>query len=233
MKKLLVIFTCLIVNISFSQVGINTVNPTNMLHVKATENPLRLEGVQNSKNANDYGVRIGNDGVITKTDNGIKFVGHIKNDITFVAYPVTPITKIIVNEELLDIGGNYNTTTGIFKATVTGTYLYEIQITTKPKNKSKISYKNIGTVDTRAIAGFVNASTNKWIGRFNFELYRDARATYCKGIVKLEAGKSYYFGITSASIVGNGANDGSILIANPTGATGTGEGTMFAITKIK
>ena len=100
--------------------------------------------------------------------------------------------------ENLDIGSEYNTSTGIFTPNVTGVYIYEIELTASASGATDNNYA--GNVSDRNVMGFVDNSTGQWIGRFNYEVTTNNRSNYCKGVVNLTAGSSYYFGMAISSV---------------------------------
>ena len=205
-------------------VGIGTSAPTNKLHVVATANPLRLEGVQASASSNDKALVIDATGVVkTALDDQSQFVGHMTTDRA-ISSENGAITKIISQTELIDKGNEYNTTTGLFTPLVSGIYEYEIEVTVNAP-AAPTTYGEIGG-SARGVIGFVNNATNLWVGRFNFQNSRDDRSTYAKGVANLVAGQSYYYGIGLSGIAGT-------VVANPTGATGSGIGTYFSIKRIQ
>lgn len=199
-------------------VGIGMNVPTNTLHVKPllTFDPLRVEGVKPSTAVTDKTLVIDTNGVVkTALNSQSVFGGYLLANTT---YNFT-VTKIIVTNEIIDMGSEYNTTTGVFTPTVSGVYEYELNVTC---NNSGFT-----AGAARGIIGFVNATTNQWVGRNNFEANTDDRTFYNKGVASLVAGQGYYFGIASPfGATGN-------VVANPTGSSGTGIGTYFSVKKIQ
>lgn len=199
------------------KVGVNTPTPTNTFHVKSASDPVRFEGLQESTNPLDAPVVTDATGVLKRSNFGrTKFAGYITANINF-----TPtISKINVGTEVLDILNEYDSSTGLYTCQESGLYFFEAEIT----------YTTSGTDswgDNRGVVGFADASTNKWISRFNFEGSNDDRSFFAKGVVKLIAGGRYYFGVAAP------VNTTGQVIANPTGSTGTGIGSMFALTRIQ
>jgi hypothetical protein len=200
-------------------VGINITTPTNKLHIIATANPLRAEGVVNSTSSSDKILVIDNTGVVkTALASESNFSGVLSTD--FVCTATVTIEKIIVQNELLDLGNEYNSSTGLFTPVSSGIYVFELEIS------ASALVEGSGPPFRNAM-GLVSASTNQWVGRFNFGATTDVRSFYCKGIANLIAGQSYYFGVSSSQ-------DGDVvtITSNPTGYTGSGIGTFFSIQRL-
>jgi hypothetical protein len=214
-----------------TNVGIGTATPTNALHVKATANPLRLEGLQESTNSSDRGLVVTSTGEVKiSAPSSSDFSGYISADVSVGS----SITKITVDTELMDVSGEYDTSTGLFTPQSDGAYIFEMEISYKSPYYRNLYYGSDnsgggpGSGNNRAVFGFVSSATSSWVSRFNFESSVDSRVNYCKGVVNLKSGQQYYFGIVSSSY----SNTGTIE-ANTTGATGSGIGTYFRIQRIK
>lgn len=209
-----------------ANVGIGTSAPSNALHVKATANPLRLEGLQESTSTNDRTLVANSSGEVKiSIQSSSGFSGYISSDRSIGG---SNINNIIVDTELMDVAGEYNTTTGFFTPIRSGVYIFEMEISYSSPYYRNLSYgENPGSgSNNRAVFGF--ASGGNWVARFNFESSTDTRANYCKGVVNLTAGTSYYFGVANSSYSNSGTID-----ANPTGTTGSGIGTYFSIQRIR
>jgi hypothetical protein len=204
---------------STGKVGLATTAPTNTLHVYAASNPLRIEGLQPSTSSTDNLVAATSTGVINKSTLGASyFVGNLIAD-----FPITTtntVYKMTAANENLDLGNEYNITTGLFTPNVTGTYVFEMEITAAGASATNSDYGSL-TYPDRNVMGFVNNSTGQWIGRFNYELTTNNRSHFCKGVVSLTAGTSYYFGSAVIS--------STTLTAYPT--TGC-NGTRFSVQRI-
>ncbi len=204
---------------SLGKVGIGTASPTNVLHVYAASNPLRIEGLQTSTSATDNLLSATSTQVVNKSILGASyFIGHITSD--FSSTTTNSILKIISQNEVLDLGNEYNSSTGIFSPVSSGTYIYEIELNAVSSSLATNDYGSSPN-PTRNVMGFVDNSTNKWIGRFNYELPNHTRSYYCKGVVNLTAGSSYYFGVAF--------NSTTLISAYP--ATSV-PGTRFSIRRI-
>ncbi len=198
-------------------VGVNTAKPTNTFHVKSTSDPVRFEGLQQSTIPTDAPIVTDANGVLKRSNFGrTKFAGYITTNRNFSA----SITKISVDTEVLDLLNEYDNSTGVYTCSETGSYFFEAEITyntTEPPSGGS----------NRGILGFADASTGSWISRFNFSGNTDDRSFFAKGVVKLTAGKQYYFGVAAPT------SQTGVIVANPTGNTGVGIGTMFALTRIQ
>lgn len=204
--------------------GVGTLTPSNRLHVFAPTNPLRIEGVQASASVNDKALVIDASGVVkTALVSQSCFAGYLNTD--FSTGVIAP-NKVIVQTELIDLGNEYNTATGLFTPAVSGVYSFDITVTVET---SDVNGTVSGLSDNRQVVGFVDNATGKWIVRFNFETTLDARSYTFKGVASLTAGQSYHFGIAPTASIPTTLK----IVANPTGITGTGIGTYFSIARLK
>ncbi|MEY2828503.1 MAG: hypothetical protein RIQ33_361 [Bacteroidota bacterium] len=205
---------------STGKVGIGTTSPTNTLHVYASSNPLRLQGLQTSSSVADKILVADANGVIkTAISSSSNVAGYLNANLTTSG---TTINKIIVQTELYDAASEYSTSTGYFVPTVTGAYQFEIEVTVSNSSATSSDY---GSSTDKTLIGVVNNTTGSFVGYHTIENSIDTRSYFVKSIVSLTAGTSYYFGIQ--------ASVGSTVISyNPTGATGSGIGTYFNITRI-
>ena len=200
--------------------GIGVTTPSNKLHVKNTTDPLRLEGVQTSTSTSDKTLVIDTNGVLKTAINSNSYVsGYLSTNLTANS---VGINKIIMQTELLDFGNEYNTTTGLFTPTSSGTYIYEMLLTTSHSG----AIGTPGSQTNNLIFGMANNSTGQWISRYQQEATVADRSYFVKAILFLTAGVSYYFGI-AAQIV-----PGVLINSNPSGFTGSGIGTFFSISRL-
>ncbi|MEY2828504.1 MAG: hypothetical protein RIQ33_362, partial [Bacteroidota bacterium] len=177
---------------SIGRVGIATTIPNNTLDVYATSNPLRIEGLQTSTSSSDNVIAATSTGALNKATLGASYyVGNLTTDFSITT--TNTIYKMTATNESLDLGSEYNSSTGLFTPNVSGVYVYEIEITASGSSATNNDYGST-TNNDRNVMGFVSNSTGQWIGRFNYELTTSNRSYYCKGVVSLTAGSSYYFG---------------------------------------
>jgi hypothetical protein len=182
---------------STGKVGFATTSPANTLDVYAASNPIRIEGLQTSTSSTDNVIAATSTGVVNKATLGASyFVGNLTSD--FSISTINTIYKMTAANESLDLGGEYNGTTGVFTPNVTGVYIYEIELTASASGATNSDYA--GNVNDRNVMGFVNNATGQWIGRFNYEVTTSNRSYFCKGVVSLTAGSSYYFGMAISSV---------------------------------
>jgi hypothetical protein len=205
---------------SLGNAGIGTSTPTNTLHVYASSNPIRIEGIQKSSSVNDKVLVTDATGVLkTAISSSSSIAGYLNANFTTSG---TSINKIIVQTVLYDASNEYNSSTGFFVPTVTGTYQFEVEITISNSSANGSDY---GTSTDKSLIGMVNNTTGAFIDYHNFENAIDPRSYFFKGIISLTAGTSYYFGIQTPT----GTN---LIYYFPTGGTGSGIGTYFSIQRI-
>jgi hypothetical protein len=205
---------------STGKVGIGTTSPTNALHVYASSNPLRLQGLQTSSSVADKILVADANGVIkTAISSSSNVAGYLNANLTTSG---TSINKVIMQTELYDAASEYNSTTGYFVPTVTGSYQIEIEVTVSNSSATSSDY---GSSTDKTLIGLVNNTTGSFVGYHTIENSIDSRSYFVKSVVSLTAGTSYYFGIQAS--VGS-----TVINYNPTGSTGSGIGTYFNIARI-
>jgi C1q domain len=204
---------------SLGNVGMGTASPTNALHVYAASNPIRIQGLQTSSSSSDKTLAATSTGVVNKAIlGGSYFIGNLTSN--FSISTINTIYKFTPSNVVLDIGNEYSSSTGVFTPSASGVYVYEIDLTANASSATNSDYA--GNVNDRNVMGFVDNSTGKWIGRFNYEVTTDNRSYHCKGVVSLTAGNSYYFGMAISAVT-------STVVAYPsTGCIGT----RFSIQRI-
>ncbi len=203
---------------SFSQVGINTTSPTNTLDI---DGDLRVRALPLSASTDDIPIVIDSNGRLKKgISNRIGYYrGRLSSDFdSRVNTPLangTGIYKINTVGQIIDPNNDFNNTTDIFTAPVTG--IYEVTMT--------LTIRGLGTTNTNYVTGLIN-QTGNWVMRFSMqkEEFDDSGSvgvarTYT-GIAQLTQGELYAFGFASSDF---------LLIANPTGTSGTGIGSYFRI----
>lgn len=200
-----------------AQVGINTSSPTATLDINGA---LRIRSTPESTSLDDINLVIDANGNVGKQLNARRgiFRGYLNADFITGATG-SSINKILNWNEIDDPNGDFTPATGIFVAPVSG--LYEVVITT-----------TIITTDTTNVNYVVGLAgdNNKWVMRFSItdEYIEGADsnaggATSFIGVVHLTEGNSYHFGTTN----------NTKILSNPSGGSGSGLGTFFAISLIK
>ncbi|WP_292008562.1 hypothetical protein [Chryseobacterium sp.] len=225
MKKYIIAFAAVVLSVNvYSQVGIKTLAPTSELDVNGD---LRVRDIPESTSTDDISVVADASGFLKKKLNETQGVirGYLSSNFTAGTADGTIYT--INNWTEIDNPNNdFNINTGIFTAPKTG--LYRITITGTFGPLSPVFGTN------NVVIGFVDKQTNSWVIRFgipdNALSFLEVSTTNIAGhahnfigVVTLEAGKEYYFGLT-----GN-----STLHAIPSGATGSGIGSFFEVQLIK
>lgn len=145
--------------------------------------------------------------------------GYLTAD--FSSGPVnSTIYKLTGIKDLYDPANDFDSATALFKAPVTGIYRLGMTLTAVPTGS--------GSAASNYVYGFASASDDQWVVRFTMpDSYIEESGSDSpsgatnsfRGVVKLQAGQSYYFGI--------GFN--TKVLAYPSGNTGTGIGTYFEI----
>lgn len=106
------------------KMGIGETIPTNTLHVKATADPVKFEGLQTSSNSSDKVLVVDTNGVIKTTSVFVPFTSLIGIKVNQDATAGTASTfKTIVMENNPVIAGmTYNSTTGVYTVNSPGYY---------------------------------------------------------------------------------------------------------------
>ena len=218
LRNPLFIFGLLLSQIIWSQVGVNTANPTTMLDINGD---LRVRNTTASSSTDDIPLVIDSEGNVKKQLSSLlgNFRGRLLTDFDSRLSINTPnangIYKINTMTELIDAGGDFDIATSSFTAPLTG--IYEVTIT--------LTISGYSTASTNYVAGLMD-DTGSWIMRFSMPREEvngtgavGSAKTYT-GIAELTAGKVYDFGFASGDFV---------LLANPVGSTGTGIGSYLKI----
>jgi len=219
-NSLFIVGLLLISQIAWSQVGVNTIEPTAMFDVNGD---LRVRNAAASSSTDDVPLVIDTNGNVKKqlsslignfrgrliSDYDSRLAGNVAN--TNGIYKVDTIT------ELIDAGDDFNSSTSTFVAPLTGVYEVTITLTIFGINTTNINY----------VAGLID-DTGSWVMRFSMPRAEveisgsdsvGSAKTYA-GIAQLTEGESYNFGFGS---------DDFVLLANPAGSTGTGIGSYLKI----
>ncbi|WP_292008561.1 hypothetical protein [Chryseobacterium sp.] len=222
MKKYIIAFIAIVLSVNvYSQVGINTSTPTSVLDINGD---LRVRDIPASTSTEDISLVADTSGVVKKKVSEYKGImrGYLSNDFTGGAATST-IYQITGFTEIDNPNNDFDSSTSTFTAPETG--LYRIIIT------ATFSHFATNTGSNNIVIGFVDKATGKWIMRFSVTkseqtftaTNKSGYAHTFEGIVKLEAGKSYYYGLSN----------GLTLYANPTNSTGPGLGSYFEVQLIK
>lgn len=201
---------------SSAQVGINTLEPTSMVDVNGD---LRIRGVDVSQNTENPILVIDPDGNLKRSITSQSyFRGYLNKDFTANS-GVSTIHKITDFKVIDQASDEFDTSTNTFTPTFSG--LYNLVLTFTTTATTAIDANNV-------VYGLVDAETKKWVILFtvskdyiyNLGLNSSSGAmSSFSGAVKLTQGKKYYFGIT----------ENMKLLSNPSGNTGDGIGSYFAL----
>lgn len=232
MKILPYIILLLSATFTFSQVGINTTNPTAQLDVNGD---IRVRGLSNMAGNGMY-LHAQPDGtLVTQLTasgvSGLKFVGALDADLALNLD--ASFKEIILKTELVDIANEYDTTTGRFIPIENG--FYKINM-----NFDIGNYTN-SNIDLDILIGLWDFTNNRWVLRRTFKHRNSNNGTTAKteslGItnyLQLTAGVSYGFRLLADydnTISPAPLRDAS-LMKNNTNATGSTLSTNFAIERV-
>lgn len=144
-----------------SNVGIGTATPANALHVKATADPLKLEGLLDvNSSSTNYNLVVDGNGVVKKTAiESLPEVGSVvqlavsagfdtESDAFLSADLGSSIKQLIFKGKRYDPKNAYNNSTGVFTATESGYYKFECVV---------LMYNNSGA----AFAGIARVGLSK------------------------------------------------------------------------
>lgn len=118
-------------------VGIGTTAPTNTLHIKATADPVKIEGLSIATGTDNYSMVITGDGVVKKTEiqaapevgtpvQLVASAGFNSESDAFVSSDLgAGIKQLIFKGPRFDPKSSYNNNTGVFTAPETGYYKFE------------------------------------------------------------------------------------------------------------
>lgn len=199
------------------KVGINTTSPTTVLDVNGD---LRVRQITPSTSTSDVALVADANGVIKKKASEVKGImrAYLSDDFTTGTTSGT-IYKVLNWNEIDDPGSNFDTSSGLFVAPVTGVY--------------RITYSAAATWFVTSFPtytyGLVQASDNSWVIRFTIpqstlsDLAPSGNAVGVSnsfvGLATLQQGQTYYFGATGYQR----------LVAKPSGTSGSGLGSYFEI----
>lgn len=106
------------------KIGIGEITPTNTLHVKASADPVKFEGLQTSSNNSDKVLVADANGVLKTTSLFIPFTSLIGTKVNQDSTSGTASTfkAIIMENNPVIAGMSYNATTGVYTVTSPGYY---------------------------------------------------------------------------------------------------------------
>ncbi|WP_123906845.1 MULTISPECIES: beta strand repeat-containing protein [unclassified Chryseobacterium] len=195
-----------------ADVGIGTSTPSNKLHVSASANPVRFEGLQTTAvTTGEELLLVNSSGVVKKVTlgsglgiSGGALIANPKSGVTAlnsgasdqVVTQAAGFTQLTLNAEQADAISNFDPTTGIFTASYTGAHLITLPYRVTSGGNS-ISFELFNSTDstsqgTITITNASNTNSN----------------TYST-VVNLIAGKNYFIRVranTAASVTIDRAN---------------------------
>lgn len=204
---------------TYSQVGINTTEPTNSLDINGD---LRIRTLPNSLSTGDTPLVVDGNGRVKKRLSSVigLFRGVLQFNYDSRAFDSLPSNIFHIRNigQIVDPNNDFDNASDVFTAPVTG--LYEITMT--------VTIRGLATPASNYVVGLINLAGNgNWVMRYSFKKESvegtgtavGVAKTYT-GIARLFAGQRYAFGLAAGDF---------FLFANPTGSTGTGIGSYFKI----
>jgi len=219
-------------------VGIGTTSPTNTLHVKATADPVKIEGLAGSSNSNDAPLVIASDGTLKKgafpvinivpsevgtviaiggkLEVAQEITAQMGADFSTASGSITPIGNI--SNIIIDNKSKFtnSSNTNQFSVTATGTYLITIN--------SQISETGTGV----PVVGIVDNNTGKWVARVN-DNYGTASVLQTYTLVtsiNMDQTHTYSFAMA--------ASGGTMTVrAFSSGSTGIGPVSFFSVKRLR
>lgn len=214
----------------FSQVGIGTTAPTKELDVNGD---VRIRGLSNTSGTTTTVSVLPDGTLVTGFNNatapGVKFVGFLSSDIALNTD--FNFKEIILNNELIDVLNEYNTTTGRYSPVIDGYYKISMDFDIGDYSNSN--------KDLDILIGLWDFTTNNWVLRRTFK-HRDnnnngltSGRNESYGIanyLQLHQGHSYGFRIFTD--YDNSASRDAKLKFRNSGSTGSSLSTNFSIEKV-
>ncbi|MBF4466896.1 hypothetical protein [Flavobacterium sp. LC2016-12] len=218
-------------------VGVGTNAPTNTLHIKATADPVKIEGLTPSANSSDAPIVVATDGTLKKgafptinivpSDVGtvIAIGGKLEVAQEITALMTANFTKTVpvgttqaignFNNEIIDNANLYNatTTTNSFKVKADGVYslTMNVQLT--------------AIANSSPVIGVWCDTDNVWIARVNDVATGDLQTYTLITAINMSASKTYSFRL---------ANTGTVtLSAFSSGTTGSGPVSFCSLKRLK
>lgn len=233
MKYIFLVLASLCITTVYSQVGINTTNPTKTLDVNGDT---RIRGLSNSENRT-VAIYAKPDGTLVNSYSdpsapGTKFVGFLNNDI--LLDQDFNFKEILLSNELIDVNAEYNSTTGKYTPLYSG--FYKISMDFDIGDYSNDQY------DLDILIGLWDFTTNNWVLRRTFKHRDNNNTTMTPGrnesfgisnYLQLTQGHSYGFRIFTDydGSLNSGQRNAKLKYQN-SGSTGTSLSTSFSIEKV-
>ncbi len=221
-------------------VGIGTNSPNNILHIKATSDPVKIEGLVVSSSNDDVPLVIGSDGIvktgtftvpnIVPTEVGTviaingqlvvaqEIVGQMTADFISSAGGIVPIGNI--TQTLIDNKNTFtaSSTNNTFRVMDDGTYLVTINV----------QLMNTGGTTNNPVVGIQDLSTGQWVARVNDYTTAGNLQTFTLiSAIPMQTGRDYSFAL--ANVTG-----GTLTIkAFSSGGTGSGPISYFSVKRLK
>lgn len=198
-----------------AQVGINTQDPTETLDVNGSA---RIRELPVALGLSDKIIVADSDGVLKRSLFGIKGImrGYLSQNFSSPASSDS-IYRITSWDVIDNPNVDFNSSTGVFVAPITGLYKVTISITL---------LDNVASPNTSAnfAFGFVDDVVDKWVSVFSLPtsyvtVLDTGNAASFSRVIRLTSGGSYYFACSG----------GATLLSITSGNTGSGIGSFFEI----
>jgi hypothetical protein len=208
-------------------VGIGTASPTNKLHVAATADPVKLEGLQVSTAGTLKPVMV--DPATGVLKYGLTFTSNFYlqyTSATPLALTASIVTAIPFDATPVLNSPDYTYNAGTRRITfnTTGTYLISLQTAVHNEssdNQQLIGFRKVGTPDQWVVRGSIFPNTVPVTGALTIGTLQSVRA-----VINVTAGEVYYAGV----VINAGTN--ITLIGNEVGGTGAGNVTNLLIQRV-
>ena len=234
MKNFITVALILFILPVFAQVGINTTSPTKEVDI---DGGLRVRELTNTKSLT-LPVHSLPDGTLVNVaiDNdapGLRFIGFLGSNLDLDQDQT--FYDINLNQELVDLFDEYDTSTSLYKPVSNGTYKIEMDF--------DIGGFTGTSTDLDILIGMWDNTDNRWVLRRTFK-HRDIQSDEFASARQESYGIANYLDLDSTHVyrfriigtydssVSSSDYDGILLRSN-TGGTGSSVSTSFSIEKVK